>query len=325
VSLLDEAQDFQQHQAADARVTAEKLNVELDVLFAENNAILQIQQLYRVIRQQPAPRAILVESVSGEGLARVAQAAARAGIGWVLINRRVEYLDELRRQYPSLPIGTFSTDHAEIGRIQGRQLRALLPAAGRVLYVQGPSDTSAARDRLAGTREAIGAGRIELKIIDGQWTEESGALAVDRWLRLKRHDAEQPDAIACQNDMMALGARSALTALAPELGLARLPLIGADGLPEGGQRLVRLGQLTATVVVPSNTGPALHTLVRSFAGRAPFPAETLLIPTSYPELKTLVPPPPTAARPPRSSHVTPALDHDRLVRVGSGREEDLEG
>jgi ABC-type sugar transport system substrate-binding protein len=290
VSLLDETQEFQRFQAADARAAAARLNLDVQTLFAENNAILQIQQLFKIVHgrdDRRRPDAILVETVSGEGLERVARAAARAGIGWILINRKASYVEALRREHPALPIGTISTDQLEIGRIQGRQFRTLLPKGGRVLYIQGPHDTSAARDRLQGTREAIFGSRIELKILEGQWTEASGRDVVERWLRLKHHDADLPDVVGCQNDMMAVGARSAMAALAGEAGVRSCLFTGVDGLPEGGERLVRTNHLAATVVVPSNTGAALYALVQALTSRNPMPAETLLPPASYPELGQL--------------------------------------
>jgi ABC-type sugar transport system substrate-binding protein len=285
VSLLDATQEFQRFQAADARAAAARLNLDVETLFAENNAILQIQQLFKIIHGRSdcrRPDAILVETVSGEGLERVARAAARAGIGWILINRKASYVEALRREHPHVPIGTISTDQLEIGRIQGRQFRTLLPKGGRVLYVQGPHDTSAARDRLQGTREAILGSKIELKTLEGQWTEASGREVVERWLRLKHHDAELPDIVGCQNDMMAVGARSAMAALAGGTDRSCL-FTGVDGLPEGGERLVRTNHLAATVVVPSNTGPALHALVQALTSGNPMPAETLLLPVPYPE------------------------------------------
>ena len=283
VALLDEGQEFQRHQAAEARNVAAELDVDVEVVFAENNAIQQIQQLYRVIRKEPRPHAILLESVAGEGLERVARTAAVAGIGWLLINRKVPYFDELRREYPKLPIGQMSTDQLEIGRIQGAQFRALLPKGGRLLYVQGPPDTSAAQQRLQGAQEALAGSPIELSVVEGQWTEASGATAVERWLRLKR----EIDVIGCQNDIMAVGAGHALASVGSAVDARWVPRTGVDGLPEGGQRLVRSGQLAATVVVPSNTGPGLQVLARYYRTGASFPAETLLRPSSFPELHAL--------------------------------------
>ena len=299
VALLDETQEFQRHQASDARATAAKLDLELEVMFAENNAIFQIQQLYKVIQVRPGawrPHAILVESVTGEGLERVARAAAKAGIGWILINRKAAYMEALRRDHPELPIGTVSTDQLAIGQIQGRQFRSLLPSGGRVLYVQGPPDTSAARERLQGTQMALAGSKIELKVVEGRWTEESGFDVVQRWLHLKRQEAEQPDVVGCQNDIMAVGARRAVASVASPGDLSWLPFTGVDGLPEGGQRLVRMSQLAATVIVPSNTGPALEAAARAITRRVPVAAETLLAPSSYPDLEQLARPATRAAK-----------------------------
>jgi ABC-type sugar transport system substrate-binding protein len=292
VALLDEAQEFQRHQAADARAVAAQLDADVEIVFAENNAIFQIQQLYRMIRTKP--HAILVESVAGEGLERVARAAASAGVGWVLVNRKVPYIEALRREFPKLPIGTISTDQLEIGRIQGRQFRSLLPNGGRVLYVGGPPDTSAAQQRLQGAQEAVAGSKVELTVVEGQWTEASGATAVERWLRLKR----ELDVVGCQNDMMAVGAGHALAAGSSAADAKWIPRTGVDGLPDGGQKLVRMGQLAATVIVPSNTGPGLRALAQAFRGGAPVPAETLLLPVSFPDVRELAKP---GARPERVS------------------------
>jgi hypothetical protein len=167
VGLLDEGQEFQRMQGEDARSTAAEVELDIDVLYAENNAVIQIQQLYQVVHapKNRRPSVVLVETVAGEGLERLARAAVRAGIGWILINRRVPYLDELRRKHPGVPIGTIGTDHLEIGRIQGRQFQALVPGGGQIVYVQGPADTSAAQERLAGAEEVCGRG-IDLKMVE---------------------------------------------------------------------------------------------------------------------------------------------------------------
>jgi len=291
VSLLDEAQEFQRFQAEDARRQAVASGVDVQILYAENNPILQIQQLYKTMQGDARPDAIIVETVTGEGLERVARAAVRANIGWVLINRQVPYLAALRQMHPELPIGSVSTDQLEIGRLQGRQFRALVPSLdGFILYVQGPPDTSAAQQRLAGATEALKATRLELKVVDGQWTDDSGEVAVRRWLRLKKHDTHRPAVVGCQNDHMAVGARRALMGVEAAADLARIPLTGVDGLPESGQRLVKVGQLAATVVVPSNTGPAIRLLADRLVRGAAFPAETLLAPASHPDMATLASP-----------------------------------
>ncbi len=133
VALLSERQEFQLMQAADARECAARAGLEIEVLFAEDNAIQQIHQLFERIHAPEAerPAAIVVESVTGEGLERVARNAVKAGIGWVLVNGKVTYLDALRKERSDLPIASVSVDNEEAGRIQGRQLRALLPEGGQ--------------------------------------------------------------------------------------------------------------------------------------------------------------------------------------------------
>jgi len=280
-SFLSEDQEFQVMQAADAKLAAERAGLELEVLYAENNAVLQIQQLFRFVHapEGDRPAVIIVETVVGEGLERVARNAARAGVGWVLLNRKVAYLESLRREWPRLPISMVSTDQLEVGRIQGRQFRALLPRGGSVLYLQGPSDTSAARERLEGMQEAIAGTKIEVRVLNGDWTEASAEKAVDAWLRLRTSESFRPDLVGAQNDAMATGARKALTAQRKEW--SRLPFTGCDGLLEGGQRLVALKQLAATVVIPSNAGPAVDLVARFLKGE-PSPPQVILTPRSYP-------------------------------------------
>jgi ABC-type sugar transport system substrate-binding protein len=291
VALLDENQEFQRLQAEDARGRAAEWGVSVEVVFAENSAIFQIQQLFKVIQVPPEerPLAILVETVAGGGLERVARAAVRAGIGWVLLNRRVSYIASLKAENPRLPIMSVSTDQLEVGRIQGRQIKALLPAGrGEVIYIQGPSDTSAAQERLSGARAALEGTGLALKVVDGHWTEASGEQAIESWLRLKRFEKEvQIDVVACQNDAMAVGARRALTLAGPDL--SRVPLTGVDGLEDSGQRLVRTGQLTATVIVPSNTGPAIKIVANALRSGSAVEEEVLLPPVSYPDIPQLTP------------------------------------
>lgn len=285
VALLADDQEFQRLQADDARGAALHAGFDVQVLFAENSPIMQIQQLFKVIHVPDGqrPKAIIVETVVGEGLGRVASAAARAGVGWIIVNRKVPYLQGLRQEYPLLPIAAVGTDQVEVGRIQARQFLALIPPGrGTVLYVQGPVDTSAAQERLQGAREVLAGGSVDLKVIDGQWTEASGEEAVQRWLRLKSSEDIRPDLVGCQNDAMAVGVRKAIATWKARPELGKLPVTGCDGLPDGGQRLVNMGQLAATVITPSNTGPAIEAVARALkTGQQP-PAEVLLKPSSYP-------------------------------------------
>jgi ribose transport system substrate-binding protein len=282
VALLSERQEFQLMQAAEARECAARAGLEIDVLFAEDNAVLQIHQLFERIHAPEAerPAAIVVQTVTGEGLERVARNAVQSGIGWVLLNRKVTYLDALRRERRDLPIASVSVDNEEVGRIQGRQLRVLLPQGGRVLYLQGPADTSTAKERLLGAQKGVAGAGIELKVLrSDDWTAGNGEKVVTTWLRLKTSEGCHPAAVCAQNDTLAVGARRAILAHRPEW--SQLAFTGCDGLPEGGQKLVRTGELTATIVTPTPAGPAVTLVARALAGEK-VPAEIWLTPHSHP-------------------------------------------
>jgi ABC-type sugar transport system substrate-binding protein len=129
VSLMTKDQEFQVLQAADAERAATRAGLELEIVYAKNNGRLQVEQLYPFINgiDKLRPAAIIAQAVPTDGLARVAADAAKRGIGWVLLNRDMPYIDTLRSEHATLPIAIVTIDQIAIGRIQGRQFRALLP------------------------------------------------------------------------------------------------------------------------------------------------------------------------------------------------------
>lgn len=263
VSLPEQDNEYQALQTSEAVATASAMGLDLDILYAENTAVLQIQQILRAMRAQPAPRALVVEPVATEALDRVVAKAAAAGLGTAILNGTSLGIDRLRAQYPDVPIFTVESDQREIGRIQGRQIRSLVPPRSTVLYIHGPQGATAAQDRYQGLREAIEGHDLRVIVLDGQWTEASADRIVRNWLRLKTSEGVRVDLIAAQDDSMARGARKAVEG-APETVTrwSRIPFLGIDGVPEVGQRLVNEGKLTATVVMPSNTGAALQHVAR---------------------------------------------------------------
>jgi ABC-type sugar transport system substrate-binding protein len=282
VSLTSAEQEYQSLQGQHAREVGGRLGAEVEVLFAEDNAVRQIQQLFSFVHAPEGehPAAFLVHTRVPDALERVARNAAAAGIGWFLLNRTAPYVDGLRRDHPSLAVAAVSTDHVEIGRIHARQLTSLCPDGGQVLYVQGPADASASQQRLVGLEEAVQGRPYELKVLNGDWTSAGAEKAIAAWLRLRTADLFSPLAVVCQNDNMARGARKALEALRP--GWAARPFLGCDGLPQGGRRDVDEGRFAGTVVIPSCAGPAVEQAVAwKRTGRVP-PARTILPPSAYP-------------------------------------------
>ena len=287
LSLITDENDFQREQAVAAEEAARRLDVKLKVIFAKNDAVAQSQQILEAIQAAPAnrPQGILVEPTGGTAMPQVAQAAVSAGIAWVILNREAPYLSELRKS-SRVPVFSVTADHEEIGRIQSRQFAALLPTGGNILYIQGPSDASAAQQRAAGML-ATKPHNIEVKTLRARWTEASAQQAVSSWLQLSTSRNSQVHLIGCQNDLMALGARKAfqqLPMMEERDKWTRLPFTGCDGLPKGGQEWVRKGLLAATVIVPANSKPALELLVSALKNNTTPPERTTISSMPFPPL-----------------------------------------
>jgi len=290
VSLITDDNDYERQQASVAQETANRLGVDLQIFFAQNDAIQQSQQLLDVIQARDANvSGILVEPASRTAFPKVAQAAVGSGIAWVVLNCDADYFRSLRSG-STVPAFAVSADNHEVGRIQGRQLAALLPRGGSVLYIQGPSLSTVTEQRTAGMLETK-PGNINIKVLkSANWTEDAGFQAVSSWLRLSTSHQEQIHVVQAQNDFLALGARRAMeeqTTAQSQNNKSRVPFLGVDGLPKTGQAWVRQGILMATIVVPPTTAHALDALVVALQSRKPQTERTLIAPESFPAPNTL--------------------------------------
>lgn len=219
LSLITSDNDYQREQASTAEATARRLGVDVQVMYADSDAITQSQQLLKII------------------------------------------------QDPSSDVD------------------------GSVLYIQGPSGSAVSQQRTSGMLDTKPI-NISLKTLKSTtWTEESGHRAVSAWLRLSTSHTERVDAVVAHNDFIALGARKAFEQNTVGKEQARwlsLPFLGVDGLPKTGQAWVRERVLTATIVVPPNTVPALEMLVEAIRTRSQPSEYTLIAPKSFPDLESLV-------------------------------------
>jgi ribose transport system substrate-binding protein len=292
VSLTTNENDYQIEQAQSAEQAARKFGVDVQIVYADNDAINQSSQILKAIQAAPEdrPDAIVFEPVGGTALPQVARAAVGSGIGWAVLNRDANYIPELRAANKA-PVFCLTSDHVESGRIQGRQCAALLRTGGSVLYIQGPSENSAAKERTLGMQEAKPA-NIHLIMLKGQWTEESSQRAVRSWLKLTTSQKTNIDLVAAQDDSMAMGARKAFQELPTETERERwlgIPCLGCDGLPKTGQAWVRSGILAATIYIPPNTGQAVEMLVDALQNSKMPPERAITVAVSVPALESLRP------------------------------------
>ena len=286
LSLTTKDNDYQRENAAAAEQAAAGLGVNLEVIYAENDAITQSQQLLEVIQSKPEsrPHAILLEPV-GTSLEKVATAAVSANIAWVVLNREAAYLSNLRDR-ATVPVFSVTTDHTEVGRIQGRQLSRLLPQGGGILYVEGPASSSSTVQRYQGMMETK-PNNIEARRLSGQWTQESAYRAAQSLMRLTTSKNIKIDAVCSQNDFMAVGIQKAFRDGGWQW--SGIPFTGVDGLRATGLKWVNDGTLAATVVLPTLADIALRLAHDAIQNRKQPPEITFTEAQSYPALEKINP------------------------------------
>ena len=287
----------------ETRSAARDAGLDVEVFDAQRNAAKQAHDVMRFAQQNsdqalcalvvPETDALHEGDVADDPIYRVAQRLARAGVGWVTLNHgREDVVTALSCEFPLLPIALVAVDNVEFGRVQGRQLQALLPEGGAVLCVRGHPCDTACRDRSDGLRVQIEGGPIVLHAVDGRWDAALSREAVQRWVTSPARRQRPLHGVVAQNDPMALAARAALDAAAEELRrpeLRLVPVIGGDGLPDVGLPAVDEGLLTATVQVRLPGGPAVDLLARHWHDGSPLPLVTRLAVQSYPPTATLHP------------------------------------
>lgn len=282
---------YQHEQAAVAKATGELLGLDLKVLQANDDSITQSQQLLEVIqsRADNKANALVVEPVTATGLKRVAEAAVGGGIGWVISNSDVEYMRQLSRN-AKVPVFTVSQGQNEIGRLQGKQMAALLPEGGNVLMIQGPGMSSVAVQRFEGM-ETARPRNVQLTTMRSKWGEESAMQSVAAWLKLATSRPEKYHLIVGQTHELALGARRAFQGSEnPEQAKKwlELPFLGI-GIGAHVKQLVDKRVLAAAVVTSVTMELALRLLVRALESKAPPPERSIVEVASYPGLEKLAP------------------------------------
>lgn len=280
---------YLQEQAEAAKGAATRLGADLQVFYAKGDPIVQSQQLLEILqsRSTPPPNGIIIEPASPTGLPQVAAAAVNAGIGWVVSNASVEYLGALRGK-SKVPVFTVSQDHVEIGRIQGRQMGALLPQGGSVLYLRGPSTNSLACKRTEGM-ESTKPGNIQLKVLNLMWNEDSARNSLSSWLRLSTVRAAGTQLIASQGSDFITAAMKAFrghTESAERDKWLNMPQVGTGTLRQI-KSLVDKRMLRAAAVTSATTDTALEMLVNAIRSGVQPTECTFIGSSSYPSLEEL--------------------------------------
>ncbi|MGA2450533.1 MAG: substrate-binding domain-containing protein [Polyangiaceae bacterium] len=272
---------------------AARLGVAVENSSAAGDSARQADQIVScLIRDESTrPNAILVSPVREAALVGAAHRAARLGVGWVLLGRWNSFINDMREEFPRLPIFCVTADQVEIGRIQGRQILALMPNGGELVCICGPLGVSSVTRRLAGLREVLDKKSFHVYHVNSDWTTPGGTNAMNEWLQIFASGKLPDFGVAAHNDEMAMGAKHALVARARvESGFfaARVPLVGVDGAAGFGQRLIREKAISATVIVPPTAGRAIQEVAAMLRSGGSCPeSEVVLAPSSFPNADAL--------------------------------------
>src|SRR5215472_5520287 len=291
-SLITKENDYQVEQAAAALAAARDIGVDADIIYADNDPITQSTQVLKAIQSEPSerPNGIIIEPLGATAFPQAAQAAVSGGIGWAVLSRRADYAKELGRSARS-PVFSVSVDQVEVGRIQARQVIALLPRGGAVLFIQGPSVSSVSKERHDGLMELL-PGNVHLTNLRGRWTGESAYQSVISWFKLMTAQKVRIDLVLAQNDVMGMGARKAIeeTVTGPDRDdWLEIPITGVDGVLKTGQAWVNCGKLAATVIVPTSSGKALRLMAEGLWKGTSIAEHIYTSPSAFPEIAKLTP------------------------------------
>jgi inositol transport system substrate-binding protein len=208
--------------------------VKLQFEDARSDVVKQLSQVESFISQKVD--AIVVNPVDTAATKKITEAAVKAGIPLVYVNRRPDDLN--------LPKGviTVASNDLEAGQMQMQYLAEKMQGKGDIVILLGDLANNSTTNRTKGVKEVL-AKYPGIKIDQeqtGTWSRDKGMTLVNDWLTQGR----KFDAIVSNNDEMAIGAAMALKQAGVEKG--SVLIAGVDGTPDG-LRAVKKGDLAVSV------------------------------------------------------------------------------
>ncbi|UVM40834.1 sugar ABC transporter substrate-binding protein [Pseudomonas sp. B21-017] len=208
--------------------------VKLQFEDARSDVVRQLSQVESFISQKVD--AIVVNPVDTAATKKITEAAVKAGIPLVYVNRRPDDMN--------LPKGvvTVASNDLEAGQMQMQYLAEKMGGKGDIVILLGDLANNSTTNRTKGVKEVL-AKYPNIKIEQEQsgiWSRDKGMTLVNDWLTQGR----KFDAVVSNNDEMAIGAAMALQ----QAGVAKgsVLIAGVDGTPDG-LNAVKKGSLLVSV------------------------------------------------------------------------------
>lgn len=208
--------------------------VQLQFEDARSDVVKQLSQVESFISQKVD--AIVVNPVDTAATKKITEAAVKAGIPLVYVNRRP---DDLK-----LPKGvvTVASNDLEAGEMQMQYLADKMGGKGDIVILLGDLANNSTTNRTKGVKEVL-AKYPNIKIEQeqtGTWLRDRGMTLVNDWLTQGR----KFDAVVANNDEMAIGAAMALQQAGVDKG--SVLIAGVDGTPDG-LNAIKKGSLAVSV------------------------------------------------------------------------------
>jgi len=208
--------------------------VQLQFEDARSDVVKQLSQVESFISQKVD--AIVVNPVDTAATKKITEAAVKAGIPLVYVNRRP---DDLK-----LPKGvvTVASNDLEAGEMQMQYLADKMGGKGDIVILLGDLANNSTTNRTKGVKEVL-AKYPNIKIEQeqtGVWLRDKGMTLVNDWLTQGR----KFDAVVANNDEMAIGAAMALNQAG--VGKGTVLIAGVDGTPDG-LNAIKKGNMAVSV------------------------------------------------------------------------------
>ncbi|WP_248797766.1 sugar ABC transporter substrate-binding protein [Pseudomonas sp. MWU13-2105] len=208
--------------------------VKLQFEDARGDVVKQLSQVESFVSQKVD--AIIVNPVDTAATRKITDAAVKAGIPLVYVNRRPDDLN--------LPKGvtTVASNDLEAGQMQMQYLAEKMNGKGDIVILLGDLANNSTTNRTKGVKEVL-AKYPGIKIEQeqtGTWLRDKGMTLVNDWLTQGR----KFDAVVANNDEMAIGASMALEQAGVKKG--SVLIAGVDGTPDG-LRAVKKGDMAVSV------------------------------------------------------------------------------
>jgi inositol transport system substrate-binding protein len=206
-------------------------DVEVTYVDAKEDAAAQLAQVENFISQKM--NAVVIVPVNTEATAPITEACKKASMPLVYVNRLPAGLPD-----DVVFVGSESID---AGIFQMEFIAEKLGGEGNVVIMIGKLDNEAALMRTEGVKQ-VAAKYPNIKIIKEQtanWSREEGLTLMENWLA----SGDKIDAVASNNDDMALGAIQAIEAAGL---LGKIIVGGVDATPDALAEMAK-GRLDVTV------------------------------------------------------------------------------